>query len=70
MTIDDAESDRIKDVIVGRKMLVLTLEGYGTVGKKVFWRTEHSSAENEIKEGEQSGMKNEPYAEPAVEALR
>lgn len=34
--IEDAESDKIKDVIEGRKMLVLALEGYGPVGRKIF----------------------------------
>ncbi|MCV0369522.1 type I-E CRISPR-associated protein Cse1/CasA [Filomicrobium sp.] len=34
--IEDAQSDKIKDVIEGRKMLVFALEGYGPVGKKIF----------------------------------
>jgi len=34
--IEDAESDRIRDVIEGRKMLVLALDGYGPVGKKIY----------------------------------
>lgn len=34
--IEDAESNKIKDVIEGRKMLVLALEGYGPRGRKIF----------------------------------
>jgi CRISPR system Cascade subunit CasA len=34
--IEDASSDRIRDVIEGRKMLGMALEGYGAVGKKFF----------------------------------
>lgn len=34
--IDDADGDRIADVIAGRKMLVATLNGYGKSAKKLF----------------------------------
>jgi len=34
--IDDAESERIKDVIKARKSLILALKGYGPVGTQVF----------------------------------
>lgn len=34
--IDDAQSDKIEDVIEGRKMLVFALAGYGPVGGRLF----------------------------------
>lgn len=36
VTIDDAESERIKDVIEARKSLILALTGHGPIGRAVF----------------------------------
>jgi CRISPR system Cascade subunit CasA len=49
--IEDADSDRIEDVIAGRRMLVLALTGYGPVGKDVFARLNQPPVESKAKKG-------------------
>ena len=49
--IEDAESDRIKDVIAGRKMLAMALEGYGPVGKKLFAELQLPERDTKPKKG-------------------
>jgi hypothetical protein len=45
--IENAESGKIKDVIEGRKLLGVALEGYGAVGIKLF--VELNQPEHQIK---------------------
>lgn len=49
--LDDAESDRIRDVIDGRKLLVLTLKGYGAAGKALFHQLHQTVPETKGKNG-------------------
>ena len=49
--IDDAESSSIKDVIEGRRMLVLALTGYGPVGAPVFAALSLPAVETKAKKG-------------------
>ncbi|MEQ1718548.1 MAG: type I-E CRISPR-associated protein Cse1/CasA, partial [Hyphomicrobium sp.] len=49
--IEDADSSKIKDVIEGRKMLVLALTGYGPVGAQVFAALGLPAVETKAKKG-------------------
>jgi CRISPR system Cascade subunit CasA len=49
--IEDAASDRIRDVIEGRKMLSMALEGYGSVGKKLYGELQLPQRETRAKNG-------------------
>lgn len=49
--IEDAASDKIIDVIAGRKMLLLALTGYGPVGSQVFAELGLSAVETKPKKG-------------------
>ena len=49
--IEDAESDRIKDVIEGRKMLMFALTGFGAVGTQIFAALQLPPMESKAKKG-------------------
>jgi CRISPR system Cascade subunit CasA len=49
--IDDAQNDKIKDVIDGRKMLVFALAGYGAVGGPLFDALGQPPRETKSKKG-------------------
>src|SRR5262249_52644967 len=49
--IEDAVSDRIRDVIEGRRMLGMALEGYGSVGKKLYGELQLPQRETKAKNG-------------------
>jgi CRISPR system Cascade subunit CasA len=52
--IDSADSDRIADVVEGRKFLVLALMGYGSVGKPLFEALSQPAVETKMgKRGKQ-----------------
>ena len=52
--IDDADGDRIADVIAGRKMLVLMFAGYGKAGATLF----NSLSQPPVEAGGKSGRKS------------
>jgi len=49
--IEDADSDRIEDIIAGRRMLVMALTGYGPVGTDVFTKLNQPPVESKSKKG-------------------
>ena len=49
--IENAESDKIKDVIEGRKMLMFALTGYGAAGTQVFTALQLPPVETKSKKG-------------------
>ena len=49
--IEDADGDKIKDVIDGRKMLMFALTGYGAVGTQLFIALHLEPVETKAKKG-------------------